>query len=175
METIVHTAMSDCTALLYFFIQILWHSTLNRKLNFYDWIPRVHPCFPHLWNHRALPWKSTKFASKPAPLHPEQMSLYIFHIYSDNGSKPPSDRKMWECDKERKQCIKLLSSVTVNYHLFFHYFRKLIAISKEHKKNSLKPKPNPWSSVHYGRTQHSLDFMKNHLRSSLILSGLMQL
>ncbi len=34
--------------------QIPWHSALNCKFRFYDWIPRFRPCFLHRGNHRAL-------------------------------------------------------------------------------------------------------------------------
>ncbi len=33
---------------------IPWHSTLNCKFRFYDWIPRFRPRFLHCGNHRAL-------------------------------------------------------------------------------------------------------------------------
>jgi len=52
------------------------------------------PCIPNRGNPRSLLWKSTKFASKPVPLHPEKMSLYIFNISFNNGSKPPLTEKM---------------------------------------------------------------------------------
>ncbi len=34
--------------------KIPWHSALNCKFRFYDWIPRFRPCFLHRRNHRAL-------------------------------------------------------------------------------------------------------------------------
>ncbi len=34
--------------------QIPWHSALNCKFHFYDWIPRFRPRFLHRGNHRAL-------------------------------------------------------------------------------------------------------------------------
>ncbi len=34
--------------------QIPWHSALNCKFRFYDWIPRFRPRFLHRGNHRAL-------------------------------------------------------------------------------------------------------------------------
>ncbi len=34
--------------------QIPWHSVLNCKYVFYNWIPRFHPRFLHRGNHRAV-------------------------------------------------------------------------------------------------------------------------
>ncbi len=45
--------------------QISWHSALNSKFRFYDWIPRFHPRFPHRWIHRLPDFLSLELKGIP--------------------------------------------------------------------------------------------------------------
>ncbi len=45
--------------------QIPWHSVLNCKFRFYDWIPRFRPRFLHRGNHRAL-FKTSHVTRRPS-------------------------------------------------------------------------------------------------------------